>query len=426
LEGKLTIASIHLMDEIHAQPSEIVEGFYNASWQYFYQSLYKESMACLKTSLFNAVFMLDENPLEIIDMDYFIKATRKLDEYKLSIDFLSQFQLLHDHGLPLNQIFLNECGITRKELEYEHESRTYYKLDDFYEIVAKDDFPLIQSYLSEKKKQSKYLLTQEQLLILTRKLQEKSDIIKSLKAMSAKCDMLMNINIQAYEKQCAIMDATTENKKMLKTISDNTEVIIENIHKKNISRISEVDAPVITAQFEKILTPSLWKKLHENTKKSLMLAEHLYEANKFSTFDEFGFIAIEYSKAIENEFVEKVIKIFLKMKKIQSFKYVDDNREVKIHERTTLGTITYLVKKMSTLRGTKNDLGNFKKYIQNSLIGKENLYSFEKILTQISKIYRNPAAHPTPYPREKIDNFRNLLFNKSFLKDFFHSIQFKS
>lgn len=49
------------------------------------------------------------------------------------------------------------------------------------------------------------------------------------------------------------------------------------------------------------------------TKKYLLLGHHLDTANAYSPIDEFGFIAIEYCLAIENEFKTQIVEGYLSL-----------------------------------------------------------------------------------------------------------------
>lgn len=226
-----------------------------------------------------------------------------------------------------------------------------------------------------------------------------------------------------HEKQSAIFDAVIDNKRLLNVIEKKTDNIIENMHLQNMEHLSAVDATAIEKYYEDKLTVDLWRQLHNATKKCLMLAEHLYDMNRFSTYNEFGFIAIEYSKGIENEILEKIINNYLTMKKIESIKYKDEGKLVVISSKTTLGTIPYLIRRLDFLSDIDQQLKEFKEFIEKSLIGKKSLFRFKENLFLVVREYRNPAAHPSNYPREKIDAFRRLLFDEGFLKSFLHAIQ---
>jgi hypothetical protein len=147
------------------------------------------------------------------------------------------------------------------------------------------------------------------------------------------------------------------------------------------------------------------------------------DLNRFSTYKEFGFIAIEYSKGIENEILEKIINNYLTMKKIESIKYKDEGKLIVISSKTTLGTIPYLIRKLDFLSDIDQELKEFKDFVEKSLIGEKALFRFKENLFLLVREYRNPAAHPSNYPREKIDDFRKLLFDDGFLKSFLQAIQ---
>lgn len=420
----LLLGSIYLADEIASVPSDPVRGFFHAGISFFNKGLYSEAMTCFKTSLFNATFIFDENPVEVIDMSYFVQVTRKLNIYDDSISFLSKFRLLSENGLPINQGLLNEIEITKTELEYEHETRTYHKIDQFYELVAKEDFPLVQSHITELKDQSKFVLTREQLKILINKIQEKSDIIKGIKSISAKCDMLMYMHREIYDKQAAIFETMKENQSSFESlINQNTEKIIENIHKKNESLANQINMKTVQEFYHNEIGSRLWKKLDENTRKYLMLAQHLDATHQFSPADEFGFIAIEYALAIENEFKRKIIDSCLS--KGQQIKYKTPDRIKIVTEETkvTLGEICMLIDKTRKVKNETDFLWPLHTFIIKNTHGKQRIFEFKNNLFEIKDKYRNPAAHPSNYTRELLNSFKALLFDEGFMKNYLEAVQ---
>ncbi|MBI4824883.1 MAG: hypothetical protein HY807_00470 [Nitrospirae bacterium] len=416
----LVLASLYNMND--GDPLSAAEGFYHAGVKYYDISYYHESMDCLKNSLFNAAFIF-ENPLDFIDMDTFIQVANKLNSYEDSINFLSKFKLLQEHGLSIHQGFLNEIESTKTTLEYRHNALTYHKIDGFYELVAQENFPEIQSHIVKKGKGA-FTLTGEQLQILLRKIQEKSDIIRGIKSISAKCDMLMYMHREIYDKQAAFFEVMKENHGSIENlISQNTEKIIESIHKKNETFISQINIKTAQDFYHDVLGVRLWKSLDEATRTFLMLARHLDTTNQFSPSDEFGFVAIEYAKAIENEFKKKIIDGCLS--KEPHIKYRGPERVIIITQDTviTMGSICSLIDKTKKVKGKEDLLWQLHSFIINHTNGRQKLFDLKNALFDIKDKYRNPAAHPVNYSRERLDSFKSLLFQKAFLKDYLSCMQ---
>jgi len=426
----LILGSIYTMDYSITDLFHETIALYYAGIRLIEKRLYKESLTCFKTSLFNALFFFQEtltqntHPVEHIDMDYFIQATKKLNSYEDSINFLSKFKLLHEHGLPIHQGFLNEIESTKTELEYEHEARTYHKIDEFYEMVAKEDFPAVQSHVAESKGQGKFVLTRDQLQVLINKIQEKSDIIRVLKSLSAKNDMQTYMLREIYDKQAAIFEVMKENQDSVEhLINQNTEKIIENIHEKNEAFISHINIKTVQDYYHDAIGSQLWKKLDEGTRTYLMLARHLDTTNQFSPSDEFGFVAIEYAKAIENEFKKKIIDGCLS--KEPHIKYRGSDRTITITQDTviTMGNICSLIDKTRKVKGREDSLWQLYSFIIHYTNGRQKLFDLKNALFDIKNKYRNPAAHPSPYPRDLLDSFKSLLFDKGFLKTYLGHVQ---
>ena len=429
----LILGSIYTMDHSITDLFYETIALYYAGIRLIEKRLYKESLTCFKTSLFNALFFFQEtlpqdtHPIEHIDMDYFIQTTRKLNSYEDSINFLSKFRLLSEHGLPMHQGFLNEIEATKTELKYEHDARTYHKIDEFYELVAREDFPAVQSYVTKLKGQSKFVLTHDQLQILINKIQEKSDIIRGIKSISAKCDMLMYMHRNVYDKQAAIFEVMKDNQDSVEHLinqnTENTEKIIENIHKKNEVFISRINIETVQDYYHDAIGSQLWKKLDEGTRRYLMLARHLDTTNQFSPPDEFGFVAIEYAKAIENEFKKKIIDGYLSREQHIKYRASEGTKTIARDEVITLGIICSLIDKTSKVKDKENILWQFHSFIIHHTCGKQELFRFKNALFDIKNKYRNPAAHPSPYPRALLNSFKSLLFEKGFLKKYFEYVQ---
>lgn len=425
--GLLMLGSTYHMDEIPgAVGSYAVEGFLAASKIYSAQSLYEEAMLCFKTALFNIIYLFGAELEDRIDMSYYKEITRKLNCYEKSIAFLSKFSIISKYGFPMNQGLLNEIEITRAEIEYEFNSRSYHKIDEFYELVAKEDFHAIQSYVGVKHK-GRFVLTGNQLQILLKKVQEKSDIIQGLKSISAKCDMLMYMHREVYDKQAAILEAVKENEEALSDIiSRNTEKIIENIHKKNESFERQINFKACQEFYYELIGNKLWAKLDEGTRKYLLLGKHLDSTNQYSPSDECGYIAIEYALAIENEFKIKLIDSFLTKAQHIKYKAADKSKIIDVDSKITMGEICTLMDKARKIKSSSDMLWPFYSFVERCASGGRKVFDFKNELFAIKTKYRNPAAHPSNYTRTLLDSFKELLFQKGFMKGYFEAIQIQS
>jgi hypothetical protein len=426
--GLLMHGSIYLMDELPTGPGAAypVEGFLAAGKIYFDKSHYEEAMLCFKIALFNIIDLFDEELSEQVNMAYFKEITRKLNSYENSINFLSKFRVISDYGFPMDQGVMNEIEITKAELEYEHETRQYHKIDTFFELVAKEDFQAIQSHISVEDN-GKFVLTGDQLQILFKEIQKNSDIIRMLKAGNAKLDMLMYMNRAVYDKQAAILETVKENQEIFEeVITRNTDKIIDNIHKKNESFEKHIDLKTCQGFYRGHIGTKLWDKLEEGTRKHLLLGHHLDTTHQFSLSDEYGYIAIEYAKAIENEFKKKLVDSLLfkephikfEIKKRNGLQLIDP-------ARITLGEIAHLLEEAKKVKDCEDLLWPFVSFIENHTIGGNNIFSYKGQLFDIAIKYRNPAAHPSNYTRDTLDAFKELMFDKGFIKDYFEAIQIK-
>jgi hypothetical protein len=417
----LVLSAIYAMDEIIYDEAATDE-FFVAGMKYADKKYYREAMTCIKASLFNAIFMA-EDPLDVIGLDKFIELTRKLSSYQESINFLSAFKTMREHGFSLNQAFFNEIEVITTELEYELESRQYHKIDEFYELVAKDDYPAIQSHLAIKD-HSKFVLTGNQLHVLLKKLQERADIILSLKSINAKCDMMMYINREVYDKQSAILAAMKENQDVIEDlITRHTEKIIENIHEGNERLLKQVNFTVCQEFYQDVLGIKLWTGLDEGTKKYLILGRHLDVTNQYSVSDEYGFIAIEYALAIENEFKKKLIDNFLSREPHIKYRTADKIKVIAHNSKVTLGEICLLLDKAFKVKTGTDLLWSFSSFVAEHSAGGKKVFELKNALFNIKDKYRNPAAHPSNYSRELLNSFKELLFDKGFIKKYLESIQ---
>ena len=408
----------------------LMTGFFSAGRLLYQKGLYQESLHYYKTALFiaslPALFEIEfsENPLAPIRMDYLVEATRKLGNYKDMIDFFSKLLILAEYGSPVPQGIRNEIEITIKELGYEQNAKTYHKIDEFYELVAREDFPSIQSHFAAKEGESKFVLTRDQLQVFFNKIQEKSDIIRGLKSISAKCDMMLYMHREVYDKQAAILEALSGSHKSIEAlISENAEKIIENIHRRNESFSAQVNIKTCQDFYYDLLGNHLWLQFDENTRKYLLLAKHLDTTTQFSPADEFGFVAIEYALAIENEFKRKLIDTFLSKEEYIAYKASDKTKSISRDTKVTLGEICLLIDKARKVRNEKDVLWPFYNFVITQTIGKESIFQFKNSLFEIKDRYRNPAAHPSNYSRDVLDSFKILLFEQGFLKRYLTAIQ---
>jgi hypothetical protein len=421
--GFLILASIYGMDENPGKESSAlaIEGFLAATKIFSSKSLYEEALACFKAALFNTITLLGVDLRNRLDFSDYKEITRKLNGYENSITFLSKFEIISAYGFPIPQGILNEIGITKRELEYEHDATQSYEIDNFYEVVAKENFSSVYSHLVRAKGSGKWTLTADQLEILIKKIQEKASIIEGLKRerLDAKLDMMM-------DKQAAIFSALQENHEALKDlIISNTEKIIEDIHERNQSLFRDEDMSAYHDHYKDILGGSLWESLNEWTCKYLLQALHLERATKYSLVDEFSGIAVEYALAIENEFKTKIIDPYLAQGQSLSFRHENDTiATIEQSTKITMGMICNIIKQAK--KGGSNDsaLCSFYNFIDYSTVGQKKIFSFKENLFEINR-HRNKAAHFGNYSRESFDSLKSLLFLNHFLKNFFDAIQLK-
>lgn len=381
----------------------------------------KEAMYCFKRSFLDNIFT---NALNLSDEDRekVIEGTRRTRDYKSMIKFLPIFPALIEHGWQANEKFLGSLEEIKARLEIEYRAYHAHRIDKFYEVVAKEDYPALLKDLGADKNEE-IILTKEQLDCLIEKIHEKASIIKGLKAISAKTDlMLMNQRVM-FEKSDVIFETLKEGKKeilaMKNMIDKNTDAIIDSIHEKNLKLFHDDIMKNAEEYYNKHIPQKLWEVLDIQTKKFLCLAHYLYESNKWSKVDEFGFVAIEYSKAIENEFCRKIIDEVINEHGDLNLDFKGKPIMISKDKPIGFGQIPYI------LNCCKRGNNKFLSFLKDKTIGGENIIQHKANLFLITKEHRNPAAHSYSYKRTLVDEFRGLLFEKGFLVRFLSDIQRK-
>lgn len=82
-----------------------------------------------------------------------------------------------------------------------------------------------------------------------------------------------------------------------------------------------------------------------------------------------------------------------------------------------------MLDKTRKVKGREDLLWPFHSFIINHTNGRQKLFDLKNALFDIKDKYRNPAAHPANYPRERLESFKGLLFEKGFLKDYLSCMQ---
>lgn len=379
----------------------------------------KEALYCFKRSFLDNIFD-QELSLSNEDVDAIINAARRSGEYQDFTKFLAIFPGLLERGIFPDLRFWGTLEEIRIKLEVEYRTLSIQKIDDFYEIVAKEDYPSLLKYLGTSEKNTNdIILTKDQLKCLIEKINEKDAILRSIQEINTKSDAVLRGQNLLDEKNKLILDAIQENEQeLLAAIGKKAETIIENLHNANKTNLEGKDLSSYEKYYEDYFSKELWSRLEAETQKYFLMAKSLYDSHKWSTIDEFCFVAIEYAKAIENEFVEKIIKKYIalngKIELGESNKpfVVDRNSEITFG---SICTIFHLAKRSPT-----ND---FVKFLKNKTTGGEGILKYKSTLFDIKDKFRNPAAHPSNYSRNKIDEFEKLLFSDQFLRNFLKQIQ---
>jgi hypothetical protein len=259
---------------------------------------------------------------------------------------------------------------------------------------------------------------------LIERINSKSEIIHELRSMGAKCDLLLSINLETYNKQAAIIEILNNNSsEMHHLIEKNSEFIIESIHQKNQDMLSDVNESASLSLYEASLGRTLWEKLDEDTRKFLLHGQSLYEHHKYSRSTEFGFIAVEYCKALENEYEKKIISRYLQDHDTIDYGGYDNLKTITRQRKITLGEFCVILDKARKVKNKSDSLWFFKDFIKNNTIGKDRIFDYKGKLYEIKDKYRNPAAHPSKYPLDLLESFRSLLFEDKFLREFIEAIQ---
>ncbi len=406
------------------QLDNLLKGLFSTGKLLFTKGSYIEAQSCYKLALFHTLFPYDatDSVLESLKMNLFSESVRKLKNYDENLSFLSKFIQIAEQGFPVPQGIINEIVIAKKELEYENETRTYYKISEFYEIVAKEDFQAVQTYITGQRGQ--IVLTKEQLRVLIQKIQEKTEIIRGIKSINAKCDMMMYMQHEVNNKQVTIFEAIKDSSTSIENlINKNTDKIIENLHKKNEQYLSQVNTSLCEEYYHGQFGKRLWNKLDEGTRKYLLLGHHLDASNQYSPVEEFGFIAIEYGLAIENEFKSKIINGYLSKGERLVYRMADKPKSITEDTKITLGTICSLIDQTRKTNSKSDPLWLFKSFLLANTDGKKDIFDFKNALFDVKDKYRNPAAHPSNYTRDIFESFKKMLFEDGFMKKYMSAIQ---
>lgn len=258
---------------------------------------------------------------------------------------------------------------------------------------------------------AKYKITGIELLGLIRRVADSTDHDRELRQIRRQNDILLlgQVNQFIYDgvRYRALMAGM---KGIGHQIDRSRDDIIEQIHEKTVENFQRYHVVVDHSEvFAKCIGGALWANLHNDTKMFLNIAHHLYEANKFTRLDEYGFIAIEYCKAMEMEFQSKIFDCFFG--KGRGFSGLKDDG------RPTLGSICYILK--SVKNGDFGGNNVFAKFCQRKGWARGYLREVLRTLNNITTNYRNPAAHPSQYDMMKLRELRNILLDQGFLKLYF-------
>jgi len=379
-----------------------------------------EALHCFKRSFMDNIFDHELN-LSKEDIDAIIRATRLTGEYKDIIRFLSIFPGLLERGVLPDLRFWGTLEEIRVKLEIEHRTLSTRKIDDFYEIVAKEDYPALLRHLDATEKNANdIILTKDQLKCLIEKIKGEAALSRSLQDLNATADAILREQKILYKKNELIFDALKENKQeLLAAINQKADIIIDSLHEINEKNLKGKDLSSYKKYYQDYFTEELWSRLESETQKYFLMAKSLYDSHKWSTtVDEFGFVAIEYAKAIENEFIEKIIKKFIALN--EKIELGESTKPLVItrNSKLTFGSICTILN-----LSKKSPTNDFVKFLKNKTNGGEKILKYKNILFNINENFRNPAAHPYSYNRTKVDEFEKLLFVDQFLRDFMNQIQ---
>jgi hypothetical protein len=159
--------------------------------------------------------------------------------------------------------------------------------------------------------------------------------------------------------------------------------------------------PVSSKEAEDIMTKfvgkNLFNRLSEQSRKELIEHERLFRQYYYredEQLEQWGGIALPPFKVIETEMTSRL-------------KYYDEKGKP-----PTLGNIIGEFKQFSN--GKQSTLGELVDKIFPSLIDEKK--HINKLFSLIQG-YRNPAAHPSDYPSEKIKKLREKLFDEGLLRN---------
>ena len=405
---------------------DIIRGYFAAGRQYHEKSLYQEGFACYKLAMLLSVFgtRMSINVLDSIRFDWFSETTRKITCYQDSIRFLKRCLKLKDIGFPLPQGYSNECEILCAEFQYDHNARTYRNIDNFYQMVAKEDFAVLKNDLRQDQTSGKYVLTGDQLELFISKIEKQADIINAIRGVTAQCDQVLYMQRETFYKQSAIFDAIKDQENSFdRMVSRHVEQIIENLRKSNEVFRRQVNINSATAYYRDSIGQHLWETLDVITRDYLMLGHHLFLSHEYAPADEFGFVAIQYALAIENEFKKKVIDSYIVEHGPIRFTVSGTEKVISGDSKVVFGDICLILDKARKSKKPGDPLWNFHSFLSERTVGSTKTYEQKGALYEIKDKYRNPAAHPTKYPKSLLQGFRELLFEKLFLCKFLGAIQ---
>lgn len=378
-----------------------------------------EALHCFKRSFMDNIFD-HQLSLSKEDIDAIIRATRLTGEYQDIIRFLSIFPGLLERGVLPDLRFWGTLEEIRVKLEIEHRTLGTRKIDDFYEIVAREDYPSLLKHLdAPEKKSNDIILTKDQLKCLIEKINEKTTILSSLQDMNAKTDTILQEQKRLYEKKEHFFDALKENgQELLAAINQKAETIIDSLPEVSEKNLKGKDLSSYEKYYQNYFTEELWSRLEPETQQYFLHARSLYDSHKWSTIGDFDFVALKYAKAIENEFIEKIIKKFISLNEKIVLGECNKPFVIDSDSYLTFGSICTILN-----LSKKDPTNDFVKFLKSKTTGGEGILKFKNTLFNIKDNFRNPAAHPYSYNRTKVDEFEKLLFVDQFLRDFMEQIQ---
>jgi hypothetical protein len=91
----------------------------------------------------------------------------------------------------------------------------------------------------------------------------------------------------------------------------------------------------------------------------------------------------------------------------------------------TFGDLCNLVDKARKVKDSGDPLWSFVSFVEKHAVGGNKIFDYKNALFDVKNKYRNPAAHPSNYTRDTLDAFKELMFDKGFIKGYFEAIQVK-